>query len=131
MLSKSKPQAVKPVKNTFTIIQVKKMIGKKLIVPWKGLNIPPQELKENAKKVIKKIIESSHQKGTKKLVLTTVCINGILNIIGGLERYTAISMISYKEIEKLDTLGEICVIIIQHPKISQANIKNLIILNSK
>jgi hypothetical protein len=130
MLSKSKQQAVKPVKNTFTIIQVKKMIGKKLIVPWKGLNIPPQELKENAKKVAKKIVESSAQKGSKKLVLTTVCINGILNVICGLERSTAISMISYKEIDKLNT-SEIRIIIIQYPKMSQANIKNLIILNSK
>lgn len=130
MLSKSKPQAVKPIKNTFTILQVKKMIGKKLIVPWQGLNIPPQELKENAKKVVKKIIESSSQKGSKKLVLTTVCINGILNVICGLERSTAISMISYKEIEKLNT-SEIRVVIIQHPKMSQTGIKNLILLNSK
>jgi hypothetical protein len=129
MLTKGKQQALKPIKNTFTIIQVKKMIGKKLIVPWKGLNTPPQELKENAKKVAKKIIESSSQ-GAKKLVITTVCINGILNVICGLERSTAISMISYKEIEKLNT-SEICIIIIQHPNMSQANIKNLILMSNK
>jgi hypothetical protein len=130
MLSKSKLHAVKPVKNTFTIIQVKKMIGKRLIVPWKGLNIPPQELKENAKKIVKKIVDSTFDKGSKKLVLTTICINGILNVICGLERSTAISMISYKEIEKLNT-SEILVVIIQHPKMSQANIKKIIMLNSK
>lgn len=130
MLSKSKLQALKPTKNTFNLMQVKKMIGKKLIVPWKGLNIPPQELKDKAKKIKKKIIDSVSQKGTKKLVLTTVCINGVLNIINGLERSNAISMISYKEIQKLN-MSDIKVVIVQYPKLSQTNIKNLILLNGK
>jgi len=128
MLSKSKLAALKPVKNTFTLIQIKKMIGKKLIVPWKGLNTPPQEVKDNAKKVKKKIIESLSQKGSKKIMLTTVCINGVLNIISGMERSMAISMISYKEISK-HNMSDIRVVIVQYAKMSQANIKNLILIH--
>lgn len=130
MLSRSKLQAIKPVKNTFTLIQIKKMIGKKLIVPWKGLTVSPAELKEEAKKAKQKIMDSSDKKTSKKIVITTVCINGVLNIIGGLERSMAISMISYKEITK-NNLSDIRVVISQYSKMSQANIKNLILLSGK
>lgn len=130
MLSKSNFQFVKPMKNTFNLLQVKKMICKNLIVPWKGLNIPPQEIKAQAKTIKKKIIDSISQKGSKKIVLTTVCIKGVLNIINGLERSAAIAMISYKEIQKLD-MSEINIVIIQYPKMSQTNIKNLILFNEK
>lgn len=126
MLSKSKIAALRPVKNTFTLIQIKKMIGKKLIVPWKGLNTPPQEVKDDAKKIKKKVVESVSQKGSKKIMLTTVCIKGVLNIINGIERSLAISMISYKEIQKYN-MSDIKVVIVQYPTMSQANIKKLLI----
>jgi hypothetical protein len=130
MLSKSKLQAIKPVKNIFNLYQIKKMIGKKLIIPWKGLNTSPQELKDSSKKIKKKILDSVSQKGSKKLVITTVCLSGILHIINGLDRSTAISMISYKEIEKLSG-DDIKVVVIQYSKMSQASIKNLILLTGK
>ena len=128
MLSASKLPAVKPIKNVFTFLQIKKMIGKKLIIPWKGLTISPQELKDNAKKMKKKIMESALQTGgNKKIVLTTVCINGVLNIVNGIDRSTAISMISYKEMQKLD-MSDIKIIVVQYPQMSQAGIKNIILL---
>jgi hypothetical protein len=129
MLSRSKLQAIKPVKNMFNLLQIKKMLGKKLIITWKGLNIHAHELKEESKKMKKKIMEFG-SKNAKKIVITTVCLNGVLNIISGVGRAGAITMISYKEIQKLN-LTDIKVVIIQYPKMSQTNIKNLILTISK
>jgi hypothetical protein len=128
MLS-SKPSHPKPMRNAFTLIQIKKMLGKKLIIPWKGLNVPPAELKEEAKKTKKKIIDS-HKDPTKKIIITTVCINGVLNIIGGLDRAAAISLFSYKDLENAE-LAETRVIISQYPRMAQADIKNLILIVGK
>ena len=133
MSLKSKP-VVKPVRNTFTLIQIKKMLGKKLIIPWKGLNSSPAELKEEAKKSKKKIIESlkdgDKAQSSKKLVITTICINGVMNIIGGLDRAVAISLFSYKELEK-NSISDIKVVISQYPRMPQVDIKNLILLVGK
>ena len=127
MSAKSK-SVVKPVKNTFTLIQIKKMMGKKLIVPWKGLNTSPASLKDESKKFKKKITDSvKDPTGAKKIVITTVCINGVMNVISGLDRAVAISLFSYKELEK-NSISDIKVVISQYPRMSQADIKNLILL---
>ena len=124
MISKNN-QNIKPVKNIFNLIQVKKMIGKKLIIPWKGINKPPQEINYNARKVKKKILESAKNEKFKKIILSAICLNGVLNIINGLDRCMALSMISYKEIQK-NNMENMNVIILQYPKMSQKNIKNII-----
>ena len=121
----------KPVKNTFNIIQIKKMLGKKLIVPWKGLNNSPVALKEESRKFKKKILDSvKDPHGVKKIVITTVCLGGVMNVVSGLERAVAISMFSYKDLED-DIISDIKVVVSQYPRMSQADIKNLILVVGK
>ena len=47
----------KSVKNTFSLIQIKKLIGKKLILPWKGIIIT-DEIKQKSKQMKGKLLES-------------------------------------------------------------------------
>jgi hypothetical protein len=134
MSSKKSPKnspkkTVKFIKNTFSIIQVKKMLGKKLIILWKGIPVASSVVKENAKKIKDSIISSNNEK-QKNIVLSCVCLNGVLNIINGSDRILAISNISYDEIKKKN-ISDLNITILQYPKMSQLDIKKFVSSNFK
>ena len=111
----------KPIKNTFTLYQVKKMIGKKLIMPWNNITISIQD--KNSSKFIKsKVLETSTKKN---IILTTMCVQGILYVIKNIDMYLAIHSISYKELEDFNC-NDISVIVIQYSKMNKTEVLNLI-----
>ena len=120
MLKKLK---VKVIKNTFSVIQIKKLIGKKLIVVWKGIIIT-NEIKEKAKKTKEKLLESFKKK--KVVSITAMCISGILHVIYGIDILLAIMNISYTDIKKYN-IGVCYIEIIQYPKLPKDDIQSLMI----
>jgi hypothetical protein len=120
MLKKHK---IKSIKNTFLVSQVKKLIGKKLIILWKGIIIT-DEIKQKTKKTKEKLLESFKKK--KVVSVTALCISGILHIIYGVDILLALMIISYTDIKKYD-IGSCYIEIIQYPKLSKADIQSLII----
>ena len=80
----------KPVMDAFELIQVKKMIGKCLIVPYKGADLSlNQELKN---KILSKAIKS--------IAITGFLSGGIIYIFEGVDRLIALNAVSYAEIKK-------------------------------
>jgi hypothetical protein len=108
------------IKNNFTIYQIKKMIGKKLIIPWPGSVITIQE-KNLSRNTKNKILDAV---GKKNLVITTFCSHGVLYVIRNMDIYLALNLISYKELEGMN--NEINVTIIQYPKLSKSEIKSIL-----
>lgn len=109
-----------PIKNQFSLYQVKKMIGKKLIVLPPNLVMTIQD-KNNAKLLKQKIIES----GKKNLILTVMCNQGIMFLLKNIDIFMAINSISYKELEN-DNINNIIVNIIQYPKLTKNEIHALL-----
>ena len=87
----------KSVKNTFSLIQIKKLIGKKLILPWKGIIIT-DEIKQKSKQTKEKLLESF--KSGKKISISVMCVSGILHVIFGVDILLAIMSIPYTDIKK-------------------------------
>lgn len=121
-------------KNSFPLQQVKKMIGKKLILPLPSLIVSIQE-KNSAKLLKSKILEAysvdkSDKSKKKNLVLTTMYNNGILYVFKHIEVYLAISSISYKEMANGvggNCVGDnIIVIVQQYPKLTKMELKTLL-----
>lgn len=101
-----KAKKKKCVKNTFELIQFKKMIGKGLITVYKGaVAIPEEGIKE-------KILSGTY----KSIAMTGFVSGGIVYIFNGVERLLALHSISYAEIKKNDI--EIDIIINQYSKLS-------------
>jgi hypothetical protein len=124
-LSKEK---INIIKNSFPIQQVKKMIGKKLIVPLPSLTVTVQE-KNSAKLIKTKLLDveiNKNEKSTtkkKNLILTAMCNNGVLYVFKNIDMFLAINSISYKELN--DGVGDnITVIIHQYPKLTKTELKN-------
>jgi hypothetical protein len=87
----------KLITNTFELIQVKKMIGKGLIVPYKGADLAlNQELKN---KILSKAIKS--------IAMTGFLSGGIIYIFEGVDRLTALNAVSYADIKKVELEIEI------------------------
>jgi hypothetical protein len=120
MLKKHKS---KVIKNTFSLFQLKKLIGKKLIVIWKGISIT-DDLKNNLKKTKEKLIESF--KKNKTCSITAMCISGILHVIYGVDILLAIMGISYTDIKKYE-IGVCYVEISQYPKLPRDDVHQIII----
>ena len=127
-MNKKHSPTQKAVRNIFPITQIKKMMGKKLIIPWKYIPITAT-LKDNIKKLKELIITASPEK-QKNIIIIGVCINGIINIIGGVDRLIAISSISYDEIKKYN-LSNLNITIMQYSSISQTEIKRLAAVHNK
>ncbi len=109
----------KPIRNIYPLIQVKKMIGKKLLIPWKNVSVLG-ETKDNAKKIKKTLIKNTG----KRLVLITTCVNGILNVVAGIEKYIALTTLSYSDIKKYK-LENFEVLIVQHQHLKAIEIKRM------
>lgn len=132
-----KKEKIQIIKNSFPICQIKKMIGKKLIIPWPSLVITTQD-RNNAKIMKAKIIEFSLANDTndvakhittkkpKHLIITAMCNNdGILQVFKNIDVLLAINSISYKELS--DGIGkDIFITIHQYPKLSKTEIKTLL-----
>lgn len=111
------------IKNTFSLFQLKKLIGKKLIIIWKGILIT-DELKNKAKKTKEKLIESFKKKKT--CSLTAICINGVLHVIYGVEFLLAIMCISYIDMKKYK-ICECYIEISQYPKMINDEIQKMLV----
>lgn len=118
MLKKHKSKCIK---NTFSVYQTKKLIGKKLIIPWKGIIIT-DEIKQKSKKTKDTLMESFKKK--KVISLTAMCISGILHIIYGIDILLAIMNISYTDIKKYN-IGTCHIEILQYPKLPKSDIQTI------
>ena len=118
MSSRKKPSSPRtkkkpPVKNTFDLVQFKKMIGKGLILPYK-----------NIAKFDEKIKDKLLSKSVRMLYMTGFVSSGILYIFDGIDRLLAIAAISYAEIKKNEL--DFDIIIYQYPKLSSEEIASLV-----
>jgi hypothetical protein len=86
------------VKNSYELIQFKKMLGKQIIIPYKGY----------PKINIDNIIREKIYKGDIKIIILFGFINnGIVNIFDGIESLFLINNLSYADIKKYDINMEI------------------------
>jgi hypothetical protein len=105
-----KQKKKKCVKNTFELTQFKKMIGKGLIVVYKGsVALPDQDIRE-------KILSG----GIKSIAMTGFVSSGIIYVFNGVERLLAIHSVSYAEIKKHNL--EIDIILNQYSKLEPKDI---------
>jgi hypothetical protein len=113
-------------KNVFPLQQVKKMIGKKLIILMPNIVVTIQD-KNNAKVLKAKILEQhATDKATKckNVVITVMYNNGISYAFKHVDVYLAIGSISYKEMTNVgDT---IMVTVQQYPKLSKTELKKIL-----
>ncbi len=94
------------IQNTFELTQFKKMIGKGLVCPFKGVNsIFDPELKN---KILSKLV--------KTIAMTGFISGGIVYIYDGVDRLLALNAVSYAEIKKADL--EIDIILNQYSNLS-------------
>jgi hypothetical protein len=100
--------------------QIKKMIGKKLLLPWSNLNVSVQD-KNLARTIKTKILETSTKKS---VILTAMCNQGVLFIIKNIDVFLALQAISYKELEE-SKCNNLSVVVIQYPKLTKAEIIEL------
>lgn len=120
------------IRNSFPIQQVKKMIGKKLIIPMPNMPINIQD-KNSAKLLKTKILEekntsspsAAHIGKKKNLIITAMYNNGVLHVFKHIDIYLAINSISYKELAA--GVGDsITVIIHQYPKLLKSDLKKIL-----
>ncbi len=111
------------IKNNFNLYQIKRLIGKKLLIVSSLIPITIQM--KNSSKIIKSKILDVSGNSIKNLIITTTCSNGILYVIKNVENFLAISSISYKEIDSLQNTN-INVVIVQYQKLSKKEIKDII-----
>lgn len=113
------------IRNNFTLHQIKKLIGKKLLLMWPSLVISIQT-KNSSKLIRTKILDiPKDSTSLKNLVITAMCSGGLLYVIKGAETFLAIGSISYKELDNIKNTN-INVLIIQYPKLNKKEIKDLI-----
>lgn len=111
-------------KNTYDIFQIKRLIGKKLLILWKDSLNNKEKIYQSKK--IKDILLKDTTDKNKNIVFSAVCDNGILHVISNIEYYLALVSISYKEIETSSICKSISITIIQYPKMPISDIKVLI-----
>jgi len=117
----SKSKQKRPVRNTYDLLQIKKQIGKKLLVPWKEILLNTIG-KDTIRKIKDQIIAND---GKKMITITCISSGGVLHVIKGIEKYLAIVNISYDEIKK-KRLYSTPVIIVQYMGLNKTEIRRLI-----
>lgn len=119
--SKSPPKVKKrkAAKNTYDIVQFKKMIGKGIITTWNGVVIDKKNMIEEAKKIKEKVLTGS----IKSIGMSGYLNNGVLYIFNGIERLFVINSISYLEIKKANL--DIEIIVNQYPKLTKEEVSQL------
>jgi hypothetical protein len=106
----TKVKKKKLVQNQFELIQFKKMIGKGLVLPYKGATSPPDSDLKN------KILSKS----VKTIAMTGFISSGIIYVFEGVDRLLAINAVSYAEIKKADL--EIDIILNQYSNLSVSDL---------
>ena len=109
----------KAVKNTFDIVQFKKMIGKGMVKPWSGAT-DYKTAPEDIKKIKDKIIEGQ----VHTLGMIGYTNNGVLYIVSGSDRLAVVNSISYQELKKLGLAVDCC--IIQYAKLTKEEIQQIV-----
>jgi hypothetical protein len=105
-----KQKKKKCVRNTFELVQFKKMIGKGLVTAYKGaVALPDQNIKD-------KILTGN----IKSIAVTGFVSSGVIYIFNGVERLLAIHSISYAEIKKYNL--EIDIVLNQYSKLESKDI---------
>ncbi len=103
----------KCVKNTFDMVQFKKMIGKGLVTMYKGAVYPQvNDIKD-------KILSGN----IKSIAMTGFVSSGVIYVFNGIERLIAIHAISYADIKKHEL--EIEIIINQYSKLTPQDITDM------
>lgn len=109
----------KAVKNTFDIVQFKKMIGKGMVKPWSGATDyknTPDEIKKIKDKIVDGQIHTIGMIGYTN--------NGVLYIVSGSDRLAVINSISYQELKKLGITVDCC--IMQYAKLTKEEIQQIV-----
>jgi hypothetical protein len=116
-----KSQKKKPVKNTFDIVQFKKLLGKGMIKIYTGVIVDKKfATSEESKKIKEKVLDGS----IKSIGMTGYINEGIIYIFIGVERLLVISGISYLELKKAHVEAEVS--ILQYGKLTKEEINSLI-----
>jgi hypothetical protein len=129
------------VRNSYDILVIKKFIGKKILIPCKDLLLT-DKIKDDAKDVKNMLMSNdvldqsrpavqpsanqSRPAAASRITMHVVCINGIMHIIGGMHNYIAINTISYKDIETNEKIRNVDIKLVQLPKVSNQEIRQLI-----
>lgn len=106
------------VKNTFDLVQFKKMVGKGMVKIWNGI-VDKKLVAEESKKIKDKILSGS----IKSIGMSGYINEGVLYIFDGVERLLIINTISYSDLKKASI--NVDVIINQYPKMSKEEVKSL------
>jgi hypothetical protein len=127
-MKKRKPSGSKYdiVQNIYTLQQIKKMTGKKLIISHSSVSVSVQ-IKNRAKFIKSEMLKSeakSDKSLPKKVMITTMCSDGILHVFKNMEVFLAINTISYKELSEIQ--NDIIVCVIQYPKLTKTEVKELL-----
>lgn len=109
-------------RNSYDICVIKKLIGKKILIPAKGM-LATSKVKSDAKAAKTQLLSKD---GCKNLVMHVVCINGTMHIINGYHNYLALSSITYKDIDMHEQLKRTEIKIVQLPKVSNVELQQLI-----
>lgn len=114
-------------RNSYDICMIKKFIGKKILIPAKGVIITPK-IKEDAKMIKAHLLTNTtpHESHHRHIILHVVCISGTMHIINGYSNYLAISAISYKDIEDNSVLRSTEIKLVQLPKVSNSEMRALL-----
>lgn len=117
----NKSRKKKAIKNTFDLVQFKKMLGKGMIKMYTGIIIDKKYgTGEEAKKIKEKVLDGS----IKSIGMTGYINNGIIYIFIGLERLLVINNISYSELKKAQV--EVEVNVLQYGKLTKEEINQLL-----
>lgn len=113
-------------RNVYDICMIKKFIGKKILIPAKGLLITPK-IRDEAK-LIKAalLVQEPQSKLPKSIIMHVICIQGTMVIVNGYSNYLAIGSISYKDIETNDALKHTEIKLVQYPKVSNSELRILL-----
>lgn len=103
--SNSKKEKKKPCRNTYDVIQFKKLIGKSMIKQWTGSVVNKKTMADDCQKIRDKILSNT----TKSLSMTGYVNNGIIYIFTGVDKLSAINSISYSDIKNLSIELEISI----------------------
>lgn len=107
-------------KNSFSLVQFKKMMGKHLVGVYSGVIVDKKQISLQVKTMKETILNQSI-----KQISLVGCVNdsGILYIFNGVEKLFLIAGLSYSEIKKYKLDIEVCVI--QYNKLDKATIEKL------
>lgn len=114
-------------RNSYDIYVIKKLIGKKILVPSKDILLT-NKIKDDAKKIKLLLLDNINlsKSNQKNIIIHVVCVSGIMYVISGYQNYLALNLITYKDIESNEHLNSLEVRLIQLPKVSSLELHQLI-----